>query len=325
MNGRLYDPVVGRMLSPDNYVIDGSITQPYNRYAYALNNPLKYTDPDGEWVHIAIGALVGGIVNGLRHRDGNGGFWKGFAIGAVAGAVTAATGGAAVGALGLASTGIVSGLVSGAAGAIVGSPVQAVGNYVIFGDKYSLKNFGTDVLISTVSGGVVGGVGALVKTALGNPTNVFWGTSAKNIWSFTNKPVFKEIEIGDLTYGAIDCEECDEIRGVLRGSADNVNKFVTNSSIDVYRSVSFGEYQSILKEGYKFTPGVNSYDTGKLFAASYQDANYFSKMFGNSIIVKARIPIGTTIERIFGTDGLKYIYNVPLDMLPKVHFLTVFK
>ena len=48
MNGRLYDPVVGRFLSPDPFIQDPSFSQSYNRYSYALNNPLKYTDPTGE-------------------------------------------------------------------------------------------------------------------------------------------------------------------------------------------------------------------------------------------------------------------------------------
>lgn len=47
MNGRMYDPVVGRFLSPDNYVQDPRNSQSYNRYSYCLNNPLKYTDPSG--------------------------------------------------------------------------------------------------------------------------------------------------------------------------------------------------------------------------------------------------------------------------------------
>jgi RHS repeat-associated protein len=47
MNGRIYDPALGRMLSPDNYVQDPYNPQNYNRYAYVLNNPLKYTDPTG--------------------------------------------------------------------------------------------------------------------------------------------------------------------------------------------------------------------------------------------------------------------------------------
>ena len=48
MNGRLYDPVLGRFLSPDNFVQMPDNVQSYNRYSYCLNNPLKYTDPSGE-------------------------------------------------------------------------------------------------------------------------------------------------------------------------------------------------------------------------------------------------------------------------------------
>jgi RHS repeat-associated protein len=200
MNGRLYDPLVGRMLSPDNNVQMPDFTQNYNRYSYALNNPLRFTDPDGEWIHIAVGAVLGGLVNGIRHADGKGGFWKGFAIGAVAGAVTAATGGAAVGALGLASTGVVSGLVSGATGAVLGSPIQGIGNAIVFGEQYSPGQWGRDIVTSGLIGGVTGGLGALIRN-IWAPTNIFWGTSpasGRNIWSFLNKP--KEIvEPGPLT------------------------------------------------------------------------------------------------------------------------------
>lgn len=48
MNGRVYDPLLGRMLSPDNFLQNATGTQGYNRYCYARNNPLKYTDPTGE-------------------------------------------------------------------------------------------------------------------------------------------------------------------------------------------------------------------------------------------------------------------------------------
>ncbi|MBQ3635809.1 MAG: RHS repeat-associated core domain-containing protein, partial [Bacteroidales bacterium] len=44
---RMYDPTVGRFLSPDPYVQDGTNPQNFNRYSYCLNNPLKYTDPSG--------------------------------------------------------------------------------------------------------------------------------------------------------------------------------------------------------------------------------------------------------------------------------------
>jgi len=48
MNARLYDPVVGRFLSPDPYVQSPDFTQSYNRYSYCWNNPLKYIDTDGK-------------------------------------------------------------------------------------------------------------------------------------------------------------------------------------------------------------------------------------------------------------------------------------
>ena len=46
MNGRVYDPVIARFLSPDNYVQASYNSQGLNRYSYVMNNPLKYTDPD---------------------------------------------------------------------------------------------------------------------------------------------------------------------------------------------------------------------------------------------------------------------------------------
>ncbi len=95
MNGRMYDPVQGRMLSPDNYVPDAWHTQGYNRYSYANNNPLKYTDPDGNFIHLIVGAIIGGLVNlatnAMAGRINN--FWDGlkaFGIGAIQGAAGAA-------------------------------------------------------------------------------------------------------------------------------------------------------------------------------------------------------------------------------------------
>jgi hypothetical protein len=61
----MYDPVLGRFLSPDPYVQSPLFSQNFNRYAYCWNNPLRFTDPSGEYVLIddLIAAAVGGIVN----------------------------------------------------------------------------------------------------------------------------------------------------------------------------------------------------------------------------------------------------------------------
>ncbi|MCL2290374.1 MAG: FG-GAP-like repeat-containing protein [Bacteroidetes bacterium] len=50
MNGRLYDPIIGRFFSPDKYVANSSFTQDFNRYSYARNNPLMYVDPTGDFI-----------------------------------------------------------------------------------------------------------------------------------------------------------------------------------------------------------------------------------------------------------------------------------
>jgi RHS repeat-associated protein len=47
MRGRIYDPTLSRFLTADPYVTAPYSTQGWNRYAYVLNNPLRFTDPSG--------------------------------------------------------------------------------------------------------------------------------------------------------------------------------------------------------------------------------------------------------------------------------------
>lgn len=54
MNARLYDPKLGRMLSVDNYVSAPGTALGYNRYAYAMNNPVVYTDPSGNFIQFFL-------------------------------------------------------------------------------------------------------------------------------------------------------------------------------------------------------------------------------------------------------------------------------
>lgn len=72
MNSRMYDPLTGRMLSSDNYVNGQSATQAFNRYTYAANNPLSYTDPTGDiaWAPIIIGAVIGAYSGGVMSNQG---------------------------------------------------------------------------------------------------------------------------------------------------------------------------------------------------------------------------------------------------------------
>lgn len=47
MGGRVQDPILGRMLSPDPILPNVAEPQELNRYAYVMNNPMGYTDPSG--------------------------------------------------------------------------------------------------------------------------------------------------------------------------------------------------------------------------------------------------------------------------------------
>ena len=47
LNGRVYDPMVGRMISADPTVPDPMNAQAWNRYSYVGNDPLAFTDPSG--------------------------------------------------------------------------------------------------------------------------------------------------------------------------------------------------------------------------------------------------------------------------------------
>jgi RHS repeat-associated protein len=47
MKGRIYDPVLGKFMSPDPLIQSPSNLQSYNRYSYVWNNPVNLIDPTG--------------------------------------------------------------------------------------------------------------------------------------------------------------------------------------------------------------------------------------------------------------------------------------
>jgi len=68
-DARLYDPVIGRFVSPDSIVPDLYDPQSLNRYSYCRNNPLRYVDPSG---HFDNDMEHGGRAVGEHGRGGAG-------------------------------------------------------------------------------------------------------------------------------------------------------------------------------------------------------------------------------------------------------------
>ena len=77
LRARYYDPATGRFLSKDPVRGLASLPQTLNPYTYAVNNPIRYTDPSGEFPFLLFiaGGLLGGaiygygsqVINNLNH------------------------------------------------------------------------------------------------------------------------------------------------------------------------------------------------------------------------------------------------------------------
>lgn len=167
MNGRLYDPLVGRFLSPDNEISSPGSTQGYNRYAYCRNNPLIASDPDGNNPVLIAAIILGGIMNAQQAMMNStktsfggimGDIGKGWLVGALAGAVGYWAGS------GVASSfkygGFEGGFLSGAAGGGAGGFVMSSGNAWMNGESFNegLNSGFNSGIIGGITGGIVGGL-----------------------------------------------------------------------------------------------------------------------------------------------------------------------
>lgn len=70
MNGRIYDPELGKFLSADPTTQFPESTQGWNRYSYAGNNPLSYTDPSGFSLLKSLMQVVGIVLQFVPGMQG---------------------------------------------------------------------------------------------------------------------------------------------------------------------------------------------------------------------------------------------------------------
>jgi len=183
MNGRVYDPVMGRFLSADPHIQAPYDTQSYNRYSYVKNNPLKYVDPSGFFFG-AIASFFKKAVNFVKK------YWKvivAVVVAVVITVVTLGTAAPAVAALwaGWFGTGMAASIATGAVAGFASGAIMTG----------TLKGALTGAVIGGISAGVAFGIGE----AVGHSASFFNASGASGYGTAAGKAVLHGISRGVIT------------------------------------------------------------------------------------------------------------------------------
>lgn len=239
MNGRIYDPTLGRMLQADPMGDVGN--QGLNRYSYVLNNPLALTDPTGyfSWHHLfshpmhTLDPLAAGVMDNQYGRLAVAIAASYFTYGLASSWAVAYVGeGIAAGAIAGASAGFVSGAIQsngnlqGALdGAFSGAVFGGLGGY--FGNSYSITRIAVEAtaggVVSTIEGGKFGngfvsaGVGAAAMPLVGRLQYASERVVAAAIIGGTAS----EISGGKFANGAMTAAFQEAFSSIASGAAQN--------------------------------------------------------------------------------------------------------
>ncbi len=273
MNGRMYDPVLGTFISPDNYVQFPDFSQSLNRYSYALNNPLVYVDEDGEWlwipIMIAMAAISGDMMGDayVNYNLGNysQGFWTGAAISVGTSLIGMGTGFVASNIVEQGA--IAGGIFGGMSGAVVGGISGGISSSIMGGDFN--QGFGSGALIGGISGMIMGGLQGYTQAK----------KSGLNPWTGRSpyKDVSLEVPFVGQDLNSMDCllansEMLEKYYGgtrTIENFRDILNKLPEGATIADYYSVAgfkiMGEPQNAIHvirtmEVNKFPTTITTYE-----------------------------------------------------------------
>ena len=288
MQARLYDPHLGRFLAPDPYVQAPEMSMNFNRYAYCMNNPLKYVDPTGEFCFTPLifagAALIGAYTGGVIANDGkydptkwdfsSGKTWAYMGGGAVIGGVSAGFS-AAVGAAGGGAW--MAGAVGGALGA---------GGFSAMASEGDLLTTAKGAAIGAVSGFLGGAVGS----AIGGGIGALAGGATAN---FTSQLMHNGFDASKINWAQV------AISGV--------------GAFAIYHASTYCAYRDadLQINGYKLT-----YKQYRTMQADYQRSRFWRKEFGgiltkNGNVIRAprknrhdiRVEFTPEMQRLAKEDG----------------------
>ncbi|MEW6773494.1 MAG: hypothetical protein AB1304_05790 [Bacteroidota bacterium] len=223
------------------FVQHSTSPQSFHRYTYALNNPLRYKDPSGEFFVIddLVFGIVGGAFNVVSNINNIQNIWQGagyFAVGFASGALAQY-------------------ITPVGASALLGAGNAALGSY------FSTKSIDVGgVIQGAVMGGIVGGITYGLGSSLSTPVN--------KVLNGISSPVLRQTVAGagiGMVVGGIG----GGIGALMTGG--NIGRSVLNGALSgmVYGTIS-GSYI-----GYRFAQqtGVNPWTGERLTESTTNEPN----------------------------------------------------
>ena len=202
LQSRYYDAKVGRFISADaiGFLGANGDLNSYNLYAYCSNNPVMYTDPNGNFVlslfiaSIALCGVIGGIV-GFCATEGD-------EQDKIEGAVLGVMFGMAIGAI--IGTGNVS-MITGGISSIANKAVSDAVNVALYGGKTSeWYQYATAFIFGGITAGLGGkakkGVDIFVRPLVNQAADVVCGDKTLDLEKYCYDVVARAITVNQTKY-----------------------------------------------------------------------------------------------------------------------------
>jgi hypothetical protein len=172
-------------------VPDTTNSQDFNRYSYARNNPLIYTDPDGElvwFVPVIIGAVIGATSGAIIAKQAEAeGFWQWAGYIGGGALIGGLSGGAAAGVSALGGGAMLAGAAAGGIGGVGFSGLATGWN-------------GSAMLTGFANGAIAGFTGGGVASAIGGGWGALAGGATSNL---TGQLLYNDGNFGSVNWASV--------------------------------------------------------------------------------------------------------------------------